>query len=131
MRVILAGGGTGGHLFPGLAVAPLEFQRRDAMTEILFVGTEKGVETRVLPREGFRLETIDVKGLKGRGVRGLLDAVYGIPAGLRAIIGIVERFRPDCIRPRRLCIRTAAAGWEVARHPLRYHGTKPSTGLYQ
>ena len=41
MRVILAGGGTGGHLFPGLAVAR-EFQRRDAMTEILFVGTERG-----------------------------------------------------------------------------------------
>ena len=60
MRVILAGGGTGGHLFPGLAVAR-EFKRRDAMTEILFVGTEKGIETRVLPHDGFRLETIDVK----------------------------------------------------------------------
>jgi UDP-N-acetylglucosamine--N-acetylmuramyl-(pentapeptide) pyrophosphoryl-undecaprenol N-acetylglucosamine transferase len=54
MRVIFAGGGTGGHLFPGLAVAR-EFQRRDAMTEILFVGTDKGIEARVLPREGFPL----------------------------------------------------------------------------
>src|SRR5918992_2104548 len=96
MRVILAGGGTGGHLFPGLAVAR-EFQRRDAMTEILFVGTKKGIEARVLPREGFRLETIVVKGLKGRGVRGLLDALYGIPAGLLQSLGIVKRFRPDCI----------------------------------
>ena len=96
MRVILAGGGTGGHLFPGLAVAR-EFQRRDAMTEILFVGTEKGIEARVLPREGFRLETIVVKGLKGRGVRGLLDALYGIPAGLLQSLGIVKRFRPDCV----------------------------------
>ena len=96
MRVILAGGGTGGHLFPGVAVAR-EFQRRDAMTEIMFVGTERGIEARVLPHEGFRLETIDVKGLKGRGVRGLLDAVYGIPAGLLQSLGIVKRFRPDCI----------------------------------
>src|SRR5688572_5353485 len=96
MRVILAGGGTGGHLFPGLAVAR-EFQRRDAMTEIMFVGTERGIEARVLPHEGFRLETIDVKGLKGRGVRGLLDALYGIPAGLLQSLGIVKRFRPDCI----------------------------------
>src|ERR687897_1519732 len=96
MRVILAGGGTGGHLFPGLAVAR-EFQRRDAMTEILFVGTNKGIEARVLPREGFRLETIAVKGLKGRGVRGLLDALYGIPAGLLQSLGIVKRFRPDCV----------------------------------
>lgn len=96
MRVILAGGGTGGHLFPGLAVAR-EFQRRDAMTEILFVGTDKGIEARVLPREGFRLETIAVKGLKGRGVRGLLDALYGIPAGLLQSCAIVKRFRPDCV----------------------------------
>ncbi len=96
MRVILAGGGTGGHLFPGLAVAR-ELQRRDALTEILFVGTEKGIEARVLPREGFPLETITVKGLKGRGVRGLLDALYGIPTGLLQSLGIVKRFRPDCI----------------------------------
>jgi len=73
MRVIFAGGGTGGHLFPGLAVAR-EFQKRDSMTEILFVETEQGIEARVLPQEGFRLETIPVRGLKGRGIRGLLDA---------------------------------------------------------
>jgi UDP-N-acetylglucosamine--N-acetylmuramyl-(pentapeptide) pyrophosphoryl-undecaprenol N-acetylglucosamine transferase len=96
MRVILAGGGTGGHLFPGLAVAR-EFQRRDAMTEILFVGTDRGIEARVLPREGFPLATITVKGLKGRGIRGLLDALYGIPTGLLQSLGIVKRFRPDCI----------------------------------
>ena len=96
MRVILAGGGTGGHLFPGLAVAR-EFQRRDPMTEILFVGTDKGIEARVLPREGFPLELIAVKGLKGRGIRGLWDALYGIPVGLLQSLGIVKRFRPDCI----------------------------------
>lgn len=96
MRVILAGGGTGGHLFPGLAVAR-EFQRRDAMSEILFVGTERGIEARVLPREGFRLETITVRGLKGRGLRGWLDALYGVPAGLFQSRAIIGRFKPDCI----------------------------------
>jgi UDP-N-acetylglucosamine--N-acetylmuramyl-(pentapeptide) pyrophosphoryl-undecaprenol N-acetylglucosamine transferase len=96
MRVILAGGGTGGHLFPGLAVAR-EFRRRDAMTEILFVGTDQGIETRVLPREGFPLKTITVKGLKGRGLRGYWDALYGIPAGLVQSWAIIKRFRPDCI----------------------------------
>jgi len=60
MRVIFAGGGTGGHLFPGLAVAR-EFQRRDVRTEILFVGTEQGIEFRVLPKEGFKLATLTVK----------------------------------------------------------------------
>ena len=96
MRVILAGGGTGGHLFPGLAVAR-EFQRRDAMTEILFVGTEQGIESRVLPREGFELRTLPVRGLKGRGVRGIAEAFYGVPISLLRSLGIVRRFRPDCI----------------------------------
>ena len=96
MRVIFAGGGTGGHLFPGLAVAR-ELQQRDSMTEILFVGTEQGIEARVLPREGFRLETIPVRGLKGRGIRGLLDAAWGIPAGLLRSLTIIRNFRPDII----------------------------------
>ncbi|MGH7826013.1 MAG: undecaprenyldiphospho-muramoylpentapeptide beta-N-acetylglucosaminyltransferase [Candidatus Binatia bacterium] len=96
MRVILAGGGTGGHLFPGLAVAR-EFQRRNTMTEILFVGTAQGIEARILPREGFKLEMITVKGLKGRGWRGLLDAAYGIPASLFQSLAIIKRFQPNCI----------------------------------
>ena len=96
MRVILAGGGTGGHLFPGLAVAR-EFQRRDAKTEILFVGTEQGIEYRVIPKEGFKLETLTVKGLKGRGLQGILDALFGVPASVVRSLGIIARFRPDCI----------------------------------
>jgi UDP-N-acetylglucosamine--N-acetylmuramyl-(pentapeptide) pyrophosphoryl-undecaprenol N-acetylglucosamine transferase len=96
MRVILAGGGTGGHLFPGLAVAR-EFQQRDPMTELLFVGTAQGIEAKVLPREGFKLETIPVKGLKGRGWRGLLDSVYGIPASLVQSFAIIKAFQPNCI----------------------------------
>jgi UDP-N-acetylglucosamine--N-acetylmuramyl-(pentapeptide) pyrophosphoryl-undecaprenol N-acetylglucosamine transferase len=96
MRVIFAGGGTGGHLFPGLAVAR-EFQRRDAAVEILFVGTAQGIEFRVLPKEGFQLETLEVKGLKGRGLRGWLDAIYGVPAGLVRSSSVIKKFRPDCV----------------------------------
>ena len=96
MRVIFAGGGTGGHLFPGLAVAR-EFQRRDRMTEILFMGTTQGIEHRVLPKEGYRLETLPVRGLKGRGLRGALDALYGVPASLLRSLKIMRDFRPDCV----------------------------------
>jgi UDP-N-acetylglucosamine--N-acetylmuramyl-(pentapeptide) pyrophosphoryl-undecaprenol N-acetylglucosamine transferase len=96
MRVVLAGGGTGGHLFPGLAVAR-EFQQRDVMTKILFVGTQQGIEARVLPQEGFALETIPVRGLKGRGLRGIVDALYGVPASLLRSFGIIRKFRPDFI----------------------------------
>jgi len=96
MRVIFAGGGTGGHLFPGLAVAR-EFQRRDPAAEILFVGTAQGIEFRVLPKEGFKLETLQVKGIKGRGMRGWLDAAYGVPASLVRSRAIIKKFRPDCV----------------------------------
>ena len=96
MRLIMAGGGTGGHLFPGLAVAR-EFRRRDEMTEILFVGSEQGIERRVLPQEGFRLETLPVRGLKGRGIRGLVGAFYRLPASLIRALGIIGRFRPEIV----------------------------------
>jgi UDP-N-acetylglucosamine--N-acetylmuramyl-(pentapeptide) pyrophosphoryl-undecaprenol N-acetylglucosamine transferase len=96
MRVILAGGGTGGHLFPGLAVAR-EFQIRDAMTEILFIGTSQGIEARVLPQEGFPLEVLSIHGLKGRGLRGAVEALYGIPASLLRSLSIIGRFRPQVV----------------------------------
>lgn len=96
MRVMLAGGGTGGHLFPGLAVAR-EFQKRDAKTAIVFVGTAQGIEFRVIPKEGFKLETLTVKGMKGRGLRGLLDALFGVPASVLRSLKLIAQFRPDCI----------------------------------
>lgn len=96
MRVVIAGGGTGGHLFPGLAVAQ-EFKRRDATAEILFVGSDVGIESRVLPREGFPLETLPIKGIKGRGVRGLIQALWGIPVSLFRSLRITKRFRPECV----------------------------------
>lgn len=96
MRLIMAGGGTGGHLFPGLAVAR-EFQRRDPMIEILFIGTKQGIESRIVPREGFRLETIPIRGLKGRGLRGLAEALHGLPLSLWRSLGILRRLRPDCV----------------------------------
>jgi UDP-N-acetylglucosamine--N-acetylmuramyl-(pentapeptide) pyrophosphoryl-undecaprenol N-acetylglucosamine transferase len=96
MRWIIAGGGTGGHLVPGLAVAR-ELQRRDPVNEILFVGTDKGIESRVLPKEGFPLETLPVQGIKGRGPRGLAEALYGIPASVIRALGVIRRFQPRCI----------------------------------
>lgn len=96
MRVIMAGGGTGGHLFPGLAVAR-EFQRRDAGTGILFVGSEWGIERRVLPREGFALEVLPIRGIKGRGPLSLMEALYSVPCSFFRSLGIIGSFRPECI----------------------------------
>lgn len=96
MRVILAGGGTGGHLFPGLAVAR-ELKRRDPTTEIMFVGTSRGLEARLLPQEGFPLFTLPVRGIQGRGVRGWLQALYGVPASVFRSLAILRRLRPDLV----------------------------------
>ncbi len=64
-RAIIAGGGTGGHLFPGIAVAR-EMQRRNEKAEILFVGAEQGIESRLVPQEGFQLKRAAAARSEGR-----------------------------------------------------------------
>ena len=69
MRVIIAAGGTGGHIYPGIAVAR-EIMRRDENSEVLFVGTARGLETRIVPENGFQLSLINSAGLKNVGFIG-------------------------------------------------------------
>jgi UDP-N-acetylglucosamine--N-acetylmuramyl-(pentapeptide) pyrophosphoryl-undecaprenol N-acetylglucosamine transferase len=64
LKLLIAGGGTGGHVFPALAIAR-EWMARGAEREVVFVGTERGIEARLVPQAGFRLETIRSAGLKG------------------------------------------------------------------
>lgn len=94
MRLVIAGGGTGGHLFPGIAVAE-EFLSRDSGNEVLFVGTERGIEARVLPRLGFRLELISAAGIRGKGglsqAKGLAMLLYGYVQSRK----ILKAFQPD------------------------------------
>jgi UDP-N-acetylglucosamine--N-acetylmuramyl-(pentapeptide) pyrophosphoryl-undecaprenol N-acetylglucosamine transferase len=66
LKLLIAGGGTGGHVFPALAVAR-EWLSRDPAREVLFVGTERGIERRLVPEAGFRIEMIRAAGLKGMG----------------------------------------------------------------
>ena len=68
-RVLIAGGGTGGHLFPGLALAEQLSQRG---TQVRFVGTARGIEAKVVPQSGYPLDLIEVSGLKGQGVLATL-----------------------------------------------------------
>lgn len=96
MRLIIAGGGTGGHLFPGIAVAD-EFLAAGPQNEVLFVGTERGIEARLLPKLGYPLELISGSGIKGLGT------LSKIKSGLRLLNGyaqsrqILKRFRPDLV----------------------------------
>jgi UDP-N-acetylglucosamine--N-acetylmuramyl-(pentapeptide) pyrophosphoryl-undecaprenol N-acetylglucosamine transferase len=95
MRVIIAGGGTGGHLFPGIALAE-EIQRRGG-NDVLFVGTSRGLEAKVVPREGYALETIDVSGLKRAGAGGFLRGMTRLPRAFVQSRRILRRFRPDLV----------------------------------
>ena len=95
-RILIAGGGTGGHLYPGIALAH-EFARLRPGVEILFVGTARGLEARVVPREGFALATVRVRGIVGRGMVRAVAALARLPLALAEAWTIVRRFRPDLI----------------------------------
>jgi UDP-N-acetylglucosamine--N-acetylmuramyl-(pentapeptide) pyrophosphoryl-undecaprenol N-acetylglucosamine transferase len=94
VKLVVAGGGTGGHLFPGIAVAE-EFLARDKKNEALFVGTEHGIEARILPRLGFRLAIISATGIRGKSgfsqIKGLAMLLYGYAQARQ----ILKEFRPD------------------------------------
>ncbi|AJY69313.1 UDP-diphospho-muramoylpentapeptide beta-N-acetylglucosaminyltransferase [Geobacter sulfurreducens] len=96
MKLLIAGGGTGGHLFPGIAVAE-EFLARDKWNEVLFVGTWKGIEARVLPKTGYRLECITAAGIRGKGslarAKGLAKFLYGYAQSRK----ILKEFKPDLV----------------------------------
>lgn len=95
-RIIIAGGGTGGHLYPGIAVAR-EFQKRYKDIEILFVGTTSGIEYRVLPKEGYRLETIRIAGFIGKGLLKKTATFFMIPFSIIDSFKILNRFKPQCV----------------------------------
>ena len=96
MRLIIAGGGTGGHLFPGIAVAE-EFLARGPENEVLFVGTERGIEARLLPKLGYRLELISASGMKGLGTAKKIMSAGRLLYGYAQSRKILKEFRPDFV----------------------------------
>src|SRR5256885_13771349 len=94
--VVIAGGGTGGHLYPGIAVArELLTRRPDA--QISFAGTAKGIESRVIPREGFALDLIRSGGLKGKSIADRARGAALLPVSLADAWTIVSTRRPDLV----------------------------------
>ena len=96
MRVLIAGGGTGGHLYPGIALAR-EIKRRDPHAVLTFVGTATGVEARVVPREGFPLELIRVAGLKTMSRAARVRGFALLPLAAIDAWRVISRFRPDVV----------------------------------
>src|SRR5881394_2478407 len=96
LRVVIAGGGTGGHLYPGIAVARELLSRRPDAA-ISFAGTSRGLEARVIPREGFALDLLRSGGLKGKSIADRARGALLLPLGLADAWRIVSRRRPDVL----------------------------------
>jgi UDP-N-acetylglucosamine--N-acetylmuramyl-(pentapeptide) pyrophosphoryl-undecaprenol N-acetylglucosamine transferase len=95
LRVLVAGGGTGGHLYPGIAIA--EEVKTTTGGEAVFVGTARGLETKLVPAAGFSLELVTVSGLKRMGVGGLLRGLARLPGAFIESARILRRHRPDVV----------------------------------
>lgn len=94
--LMIAGGGTGGHIYPAIAIAR-EYLGRDAARRVVFVGTAKGLEKQIVPKAGFPLELIDVGGLKGKGGLDLVRNVLRVPRGLVQAFSLVGKHRPSVV----------------------------------
>jgi UDP-N-acetylglucosamine--N-acetylmuramyl-(pentapeptide) pyrophosphoryl-undecaprenol N-acetylglucosamine transferase len=96
MRVLIAAGGTGGHIYPGIAVAK-EVMRRDSSSVVRFVGTARGLETRLVPQAGFELSLIESAGLVNMGMAARLRGLVILPKSFVASRRVIREFRPDIV----------------------------------
>ncbi|MHB8382442.1 MAG: undecaprenyldiphospho-muramoylpentapeptide beta-N-acetylglucosaminyltransferase [Candidatus Binataceae bacterium] len=96
MRMIIAGGGTGGHLFPAVAVGE-EILRQRPDTEILYVGTTNGFEARWMPKSGYSFELLDVHGIRGRGVTARMRALAEFARAIGQARPLLKRLQPHLV----------------------------------
>jgi UDP-N-acetylglucosamine--N-acetylmuramyl-(pentapeptide) pyrophosphoryl-undecaprenol N-acetylglucosamine transferase len=96
MRVLIAAGGTGGHIYPGIAVAK-ELMRRDPASRVRFVGTARGLETRLVPQAGFELSLIESTGLVNMGLAARLRGLMILPKSFVAARRVIKEFGPDIV----------------------------------
>ena len=96
MKIIFAAGGTGGHIYPAIAVAK-EILRRDSASTIKFIGTERGLETKLVPQNGFELLTIDSAGLKNVGLAGQIKGMLLLPKSFLQARKLLKEFKPDVV----------------------------------
>lgn len=96
MNIVIAGGGTGGHLFPGIAVAR-ELNERLKGVQIYFVGTADGIEGRVIPEEGFDIRFIRSEGLVGKGLKGFMRAGCTVPLSMKDSYLVLKEIRPSLV----------------------------------
>src|SRR5258708_3290270 len=94
--LMIAGGGTGGHIYPAIAIAQ-EFVARDPKRRVVFVGTQYGLEKNIVPKAGFPLECISVGGLKGKGGLDLIKNLARLPVGFVQAWSVVGKLNPSVV----------------------------------
>jgi UDP-N-acetylglucosamine--N-acetylmuramyl-(pentapeptide) pyrophosphoryl-undecaprenol N-acetylglucosamine transferase len=95
MRAILAGGGTGGHVIPALAIA--QQLQKDYAAQVLFIGTARGIENRLVPAAGFDLRLVQVGALNRVGLTTRLKTIFDLPRAVWDSSRILSQFRPDVV----------------------------------
>ena len=96
MKIIIAAGGTGGHIYPGIAIANY-IKEKEPEAEILFIGTDKGLEKELVPKEGYKMDIIRVKGFKRRLSLDTFKTVKELFFGLKDAKRIIKTFKPDVV----------------------------------
>lgn len=96
MKYLITGGGTGGHIYPALAIAN-EIKKRHKNAEILYVGTEKGLEKELVPKEGFAFKTIRVKGMPRKINKEAFIAIKELLCGINDAKKIIRDFKPNIV----------------------------------
>ena len=96
MKVLLAGGGTGGHVYPAIAIAN-KIKEHNPDCEILFVGTKNGIESEIVPKAGFELKTVPVQGFKRKIDLDNIKRVFKLCKGLEQSRRIVKKYKPDIV----------------------------------
>jgi len=96
ITIVIAAGGTGGHLYPAVALAR-EFLRRDRATRILFVGTSRGIEAKVLAHEGFELALISARPVMGRNLFQAALAMLSLPIGIRQSMLLMREWKASLV----------------------------------
>ncbi|MDP9359991.1 MAG: glycosyltransferase, partial [Acidobacteriota bacterium] len=94
--LMIAGGGTGGHIYPAIAIAQ-EWVARNPERRVVFVGTERGLEKTIVPKAGFPLEFISAGGLKGMGIGDTLTNLFRLPVAFMQAFTLVGNHRPNVV----------------------------------
>src|ERR1700687_732443 len=95
MRVIIAGGGTGGHVIPALAIA--QQLKKQFSAEVSFIGTARGIETRLVPQAGFSLELVQVGALKNVSLMTRAKTMFDLPRAIAAASRMITDFDPEVV----------------------------------